>query len=173
MKILLFAFTLTARSENALHALRQQCCQFLGKTFRLVRGEKIRPLRQKETRPPTNFDLLKAFGPMKILLFAFTLAARPEDALHTLRQCCQFLVKLFRQCCGSGSTCFCASWIRIRILLSFSKYSKDNLDFYCFVTFFYLLSLKNDVKVPVPSKSNMKFFFLFVFCWHFKGQWWK
>jgi hypothetical protein len=49
------------------------------------------------------------------------------------------------QCCGSGSesgagstgsTCFWASWIRIRILLSLSKYSKKNLDFYCFVTSF-------------------------------------
>jgi hypothetical protein len=40
------------------------------------------------------------------------------------------------QCCGaeSGSTCFWAS--RIRILLSFSKNSKKNLDFYCFVTSF-------------------------------------
>ncbi len=37
--------------------------------------------------------------------------------------------------------------------------SKKNLDFYCFVTFFDFLSLKNDVKVP--SKSNMqKNFFL-------------
>jgi hypothetical protein len=80
------------------------------------------------------------------------------------------------QCCGSGSTgstCFWASWIRIRIhwsevwirnrillwisiqiLFSLSKYSKKNVDFYRFVTFFDFLSLKNDVKIP--SKSNMQ-----------------
>jgi hypothetical protein len=52
------------------------------------------------------------------------------------------------QCCGSGSTgstCFWASWIRIRIhqsevwiwiILSPSKKSKKNLDSYCFVTSF-------------------------------------
>jgi hypothetical protein len=47
-------------------------------------------------------------------------------------------------------------WIRIRILLSSSKYSKENLDFYRFVTFldFLSLNLKNDVKVS--SKSNMQ-----------------
>ncbi len=79
-----------------------------------------------------------------------------------------------RQCCGSGSagsTCFGASWIRIRIhksevwiriLLSLSKYSKKNLDFYCFVTSFNFLALKNYVKVP--SKSNMQeTFFLILF----------
>ena len=45
----------------------------------------------------------------------------------------------WNQCWGSesGSTCFWASWIRIRILLSLSK--KKNLDFNCFVTFFYFL----------------------------------
>jgi hypothetical protein len=56
------------------------------------------------------------------------------------------------QCFGSGSTCFWASRIRIRILLSSSKNSKKNLDSYCFVTSFELESLKNDVNVP--SKSN-------------------
>jgi hypothetical protein len=35
-----------------------------------------------------------------------------------------------------------------------SKNSKKNLDFYSFVTLFYFLSLKNDVKVP--SKSTMQ-----------------
>jgi hypothetical protein len=51
-----------------------------------------------------------------------------------------------KQCCGSGSTCFWASWIwirihlsevwiRIRILLSScKKNSKNNLDSYYFVT---------------------------------------
>jgi hypothetical protein len=58
-----------------------------------------------------------------------------------------------QQCCGSGSTCFWASWIRIRMLLSLSKYSMKNLDFYCFVTFFLFLSLKNDVKIL--SKINV------------------
>ncbi len=56
------------------------------------------------------------------------------------------------QCCGSGSVgfvCFWASQIRIRIrqsqvrirlwiLLSSSKNIKKNLDFYCFVTSFWL-----------------------------------
>ncbi len=83
-----------------------------------------------------------------------------------------------KQCCGSGSgstgsTCFWASliririhlsevwiririllWIRIRILLSWSKCSKKNLDFYCLWLLFDFLSFKNDVKVP--SKSNLK-----------------
>jgi hypothetical protein len=36
----------------------------------------------------------------------------------------------------SGSTCFLASWIRIRTLLPLSRNSKKNLDFYCFVTSF-------------------------------------
>jgi hypothetical protein len=68
------------------------------------------------------------------------------------------------QCCGSGSesgstgsTCFWASWIRIRIhssevwiriLLSLCKNSKKTIDFYCFVTSFDFFSLKNDVNVP-------------------------
>ena len=41
---------------------------------------------------------------------------------------------------------------RIRILPSSSKESKKDLDFYCFVTSFGLLSLKIDVKEP--SRSN-------------------
>jgi hypothetical protein len=52
------------------------------------------------------------------------------------------------QCSVSGSTRFWASRIRIhqsevwiRIILSSSKNSKKNLDFYCFVTSFGLLSL--------------------------------
>ncbi len=68
-----------------------------------------------------------------------------------------------KQCCGSGSTgstCFWASWIRIRILLwiririllSSSKNSKKNLESYYFVTPFDFLSLKNNVNVA--SKSN-------------------
>ncbi len=51
----------------------------------------------------------------------------------------------FNQCCGSGSesgstgsTCFWSSWMRIRILLSLSKNSTKNLDFYCIVTSFWL-----------------------------------
>jgi hypothetical protein len=43
-------------------------------------------------------------------------------------------------------------WAVLRILQSSSKNCKKNLDSYCFVTFFYFLSLKNDVNVP--SKSN-------------------
>jgi hypothetical protein len=65
----------------------------------------------------------------------------------------------FKQCCGSGSesgstgsTCFWASRIRIRNLLSSYKNSKKNLDFSFFVTLFEFLSLKNDVNVA--SKSH-------------------
>jgi hypothetical protein len=67
------------------------------------------------------------------------------------------------QCCGSGSesesgsgstgsTCFWASRIWIRILLSSCKNSKKNHDSYYFVTLFDFLSLKNVVNVA--SKSN-------------------
>ncbi len=62
------------------------------------------------------------------------------------------------QCCGSGSTCFWTSRIRIhlsevwiRILLSLCKNSKKNLDSYYFLTLFDFLSLKNDVNVPSKS----------------------
>jgi hypothetical protein len=35
-----------------------------------------------------------------------------------------------------------------------SKNSKKNFDSYCFVNFFLLLSLKNDVNVPLKSTGN-------------------
>jgi hypothetical protein len=72
------------------------------------------------------------------------------------------------QCCGSGSesgsTCFWASriririllWIRIRILLSSCKNSKKNLDSSYFVTLFEFLSLKNDVNVASKSHKQKK-----------------
>ena len=81
----------------------------------------------------------------------------------------------FNQCCGSesGSTCFWASriririhqsevWIRIRIrpwiriLLSSCKNSKKNLDFYYFVTLFDFLSLENYVNVLSNSNKQKK-----------------
>ncbi len=74
----------------------------------------------------------------------------------------------FRQCCGSGPTCFWASririhlskvWIRIRILLSSCKNSKKNLDSYYFVTLFDCLSLKNEVNVPSKSNKQKKLCF--------------
>ncbi len=37
------------------------------------------------------------------------------------------------------------------------KNSKENLDFYCFVTSFLLLSLKTDVNVPSKSKKQKTF----------------
>jgi hypothetical protein len=43
-----------------------------------------------------------------------------------------------------------------------SKNSKENLDFYCFVTFLDLLSLKNDVNVPSKSYKQ-KNLFIFIF----------
>jgi len=64
----------------------------------------------------------------------------PEHLFNIFTKCA-FWVSFFElggQCCGSGSTCFWASWIRIRILISLRKYSKKNLDFYCFVTSFWL-----------------------------------
>ena len=76
-------------------------------------------------------------------------------------------------CCGSGSTCFWASriririhwsevWIRIRILLwirillLLCKNSKRNLDSYYFVILFEFLSLKNDVNVASKSHKQNK-----------------
>jgi hypothetical protein len=54
---------------------------------------------------------------------------------------------------ATGSTCFWASWIRIRILLSSCKNSiKKTHDSYYFVTLFDFLTLKNVVNVA--SKSN-------------------
>jgi hypothetical protein len=79
------------------------------------------------------------------------------------------------QCCGSGSTgstCFWASriqirihlsevWIRIllwiRIVLSSCKNSKKSLDSYYFVTLFDFLSLKNYVNVASKSNKQKKF----------------
>ncbi len=62
------------------------------------------------------------------------------------------------QCCGSGSesgsTCFWASWIRIRILLSLRKIARKTLISTVLSLLFDYLPLKNDVKVP--SKSNMQ-----------------
>ncbi len=89
----------------------------------------------------------------------------------------QWTSRRFRPCCGSGSgsTCFWASriririhllkvwiririllWIRIRILLSSCKISKKNFDSYYFVTLFELLSLKNDVNVASKSHKQKK-----------------
>jgi hypothetical protein len=56
--------------------------------------------------------------------------------------------------------------IQIRILLSSSRNSRENLDFYCFVTSLRILSLKDDVNVPVPSNSDeQKQQF-----WHLEGR---
>ncbi len=94
------------------------------------------------------------------------------------------LCQTFHQRCGSGSesgsgstgsTCFWASriririhqsevwiriqillWIRIRILLSACKNSKKNLDSYYFVTLFEFFSLKNDVNVASKSHKQKK-----------------
>ncbi len=92
------------------------------------------------------------------------------------KQCTRMLFTC-RQCCRSGSTgstCFWASWIRIRmhksevwirirlwirILLSPSKIIKNNLDSFCFVTPFWLFIFESDLNVP--SKNNkLKYFIL-------------
>jgi hypothetical protein len=59
--------------------------------------------------------------------------------------------------------CLWASWIRIQIhqsevwiLLSPSKKSKENLDFYCFVTFFDFLSLKMMYRYMYLQKVKSK-----------------
>jgi hypothetical protein len=75
----------------------------------------------------------------------------------------------YRQCCGSGSTSFWASWIQIRIhwpevwiririwiLLSLSKNSKKNLDFYCFVPSFWLFTFENWCKSTFKKYRNMQ-----------------
>ncbi len=91
------------------------------------------------------------------------------------------------QCCGSGSTrstCFWASWIRIRfyqsevwtriqILLSTSKKRKKNLDSFCFVTSFWLFIFENDGHVPSKSNKQKTVLKKLVFCWHIEGQWRK
>ncbi len=72
---------------------------------------------------------------------------------------------------STGSTCFWAS--RIRILLSSSKNSKKNLDSYCFVTSFGLLSLKMMLMYlqnVISRKTRLK---KWVFCWFLEGQWRK
>jgi hypothetical protein len=73
-------------------------------------------------------------------------------------------ISYFAQCCGSGSTCFWTSRIRIhwsevwiRILLSSCKNSKKKLDSYYFVTLFDFLSLKNDVYVASKSNKQKRF----------------
>jgi hypothetical protein len=81
-----------------------------------------------------------------ILTYCNCLCYCYSDPLHLVG--CKYHTKsvLF----SIGSVCFWASWIRI--LPSSSTKSKKNLDSYCFVTSFLLLSLKNYVNVP--SKSN-------------------
>jgi hypothetical protein len=44
------------------------------------------------------------------------------------------------------------------ILLSSSKNSKKNLDSFCFVISFLILSVKNDVNVPSKSNKQKTFF---------------
>ncbi len=71
------------------------------------------------------------------------------------------------QCCGSGSVCFGASWIRIhqseiwirlRVLLSPIKNSKKILIPTAFWLLFDFLSLKNDVNVPSKCNKQKNFF---------------
>ncbi len=81
-----------------------------------------------------------------------------------------------KQYCGSGSTCFWASliriqiqyevWIRLRILLSPSKNSQKNLDSYRFSTSFRLFIFENYINVPSKNNKAKKI----VFCWHLEGQ---
>ncbi len=75
---------------------------------------------------------------------------------------------------GSGSVCFWASWIQIRILPSTSTKRKKKLDFYYFVIFYWPLYLKTDVLYmylqKVISKQTSK---KHIFSWHLVSQWQK
>ncbi len=60
-------------------------------------------------------------------------------------------------------------WIRIRIL-PLSRKSDKNLDFYCFVTFFYdFLSLKTDANIPSRSNEQRKLWKNLIFCCHLES----
>jgi hypothetical protein len=104
--------------------------------------------RQERERERKNISLT-ALNPYIVCGICNGYLIDPVTAVECLHSCkCFFVLRqIFFQCSGSGSesgytgsTCFWAS--RIRILLSLSKYSKKNLNFYCFVTFFDFLSLK-------------------------------
>ncbi len=94
---------------------------------------------------------------------AFTpLPVRPAGSMRRIR-----IVPSF-QYCGSGTVCFWASWIRIRIIThrgmepepsNIRQKWKKTLDSYCFVTFLGFLSLKNDENVPTKSNKQKYFFF--------------
>jgi hypothetical protein len=49
---------------------------------------------------------------------------------------------------------------------------KKYLDFYCFVTLYDFLSLKNDVNVP-SKRNKHKNFKKIIFWWHLQGHWRK
>ncbi len=66
---------------------------------------------------------------------------------------------------GSVSVCFWASWIRI--LLSWSKNSKKNLDLYYFVTSLWLFIFKKRYKCAYKKWYAEKL------CWRLEGQWRK
>ncbi len=59
--------------------------------------------------------------------------------------------------------------IRIRILLLSSKFSKKNLDSYCFVTSLWLFIFENDVNVALKNNKQKK---LKISC-HPEGHWRK
>ncbi len=64
---------------------------------------------------------------------------------------------------------FSASWIRIRILLSSSKNSKQKLDLWLLYGF---LSLKNYLNIPSKIRSR-KTYNNIILCWRLEGQWRK
>jgi hypothetical protein len=85
-----------------------------------------------------------------------------------------FLIKIlftFLQCCGSRSTCFWDSWLRIRIhqwdvwirirlriwiLQSPCKKIKKNHDSYCFVTYFWLFIIFKYLQKVISRKNKIK-----------------
>jgi hypothetical protein len=61
-------------------------------------------------------------------------------------------------------------WIWIRILLSSSKNSKKNLDFYRFVTYFGLYIFEKLCKCTFKNNKQKNFIKKLVFCWPLEGQ---
>ncbi len=96
-----------------------------------------------------------------LVWFLFHWSAGPHVRCHSIFQCS-----------GSASVCFWTSWIhiricnlivrsRIRILPSTSKKIKKSLDFYCFVTSFWLFILEEWWKMNLRKGISTKNYFLF------------
>ncbi len=65
------------------------------------------------------------------------------------------------------------NWIQIRILLSSSKNSYKNIDFYCIVTSLLLFIIEDINDVNVPSKIKKQENKKLIFCLRLEGHWRK